>query len=51
MGSGVSYAVWPILPTVAFAVVEGAFIFVLLGAVPAVLVGLGAVLWQRLRRR
>jgi hypothetical protein len=38
-------------PTVAFAVVEGAFIFVLLGAVPAVLVGLGAVLWQRLRRR
>jgi hypothetical protein len=38
------------LPTVWFAVLEGAFIFVILGAVPSVLVGLGAALWQRLRR-
>jgi hypothetical protein len=38
-------------PTVWFAVLEGGLIFVVLGAVPAVLVGLGAVLWQRLRRR
>ncbi len=45
-GRGLSY-----LPTLPFAVVEGGLLFVVPGLVPAVAAGLGAVLWQRLRRR
>jgi hypothetical protein len=38
-------------PTVAFAVVEGALLFLIPGMVLAVLTGLGAVLWRLLPRR
>lgn len=50
-------AVWGLVrglaypPTVWFAVIEGALLFLIPGVVPAILAGLGAVLWQRLRRR
>jgi len=38
-------------PTVWFAVIEGALLFLIPGILAAMLAGLGAVLWQRFRRR